>query len=144
MDTVMGDSQASHSLGEEDPGVSEYLVNTRQLCDCPRKSNGFSGHTSLRWPACFIFCSAVMRSHLLGNWGPLHQEGKLDKLRRFPGELLDHKHHLGPLLKTQMPKSDPGPTESESPRESVISVYSESSYNQKVSWHVEIMDLLSI
>lgn len=86
-----------------------------------------------------LFCSAVMRSHLLGNWGHLRQEGKVDKLRSLPGELRDHKHHLASLLKTQMPKPKPGPTASGSPRGSVTLVYSESTYNQKVLWYRKIM-----
>lgn len=45
----------------------------------------------------------------------------LSKLGSLPGELLDPKHHVGSVLKTQMPKPYPGPTASGLPRESVIS-----------------------
>lgn len=92
---------------------------------------------SLRWPA-IPFCCVVMIPHLLGNWGPLSQEG-FGKLGSLSGEPLDPKHHLGCV-------QTPPWTYHIRITKGIYHfwIYSECSYNQPVLWYMKIMSLLSI
>ena len=90
----MGDSQPRPSVGE-DLGVSDW---SPRGCRATVQGRIMDSQATMGTPA-----------SLLCFWGRDHTcwEGQLEQRRRFPGELLDHQHHLGCLLKTAA-KTRPG------------------------------------